>query len=61
MFQEALEVFMGVRDDPDLIAQEMEEIRQAIAFEKQQTNSTWGRYKLMWTDKSVRKRMRKSS
>jgi hypothetical protein len=51
---------MEIRDDPDLIAQEMEEIRQAIAFEKQQTNSTWARYKLMWTDKSVRKRMRKS-
>lgn len=52
---------MGIRNDPDLIAQEMEEIRQAIAFEKKQTNSTWDRYKLMWTDKSVRKRMRKSS
>lgn len=52
---------MGIRDDPDLIALEMEEIRQAIAFEKQLTNSTWDRYKLMWTDKSVRKRMRKSS
>ncbi|KAH6959476.1 general substrate transporter [Fusarium avenaceum] len=56
-FQEAQEVFIGIRNDPDLIAHEMEEIRQAIAFEKQQTNSTWDRYKLMWTDKSVRKRM----
>lgn len=60
-FQEAHKVFMGIRDDPELIAQEMEEIQQAIAFEKQQTNSTWARYKLMWTDNSVRKRMRKSS
>ncbi|KAI6760356.1 hypothetical protein HG530_009216 [Fusarium avenaceum] len=56
-FQEAQGVFMGIRNDPDLITHEMEEIRQAIAFEKQQTNSTWDRYKLMWTDKSVRKRM----
>ncbi|KAJ4267071.1 hypothetical protein NW762_003169 [Fusarium torreyae] len=56
-FEEAYQVLLQTRDDPNLIAQEMEDIRQAIAFERKQTNSTWARYKLLWTDESVRKRM----
>ncbi|KAG7413805.1 putative quinate permease [Fusarium oxysporum f. sp. rapae] len=56
-FEEAYDTLLEIRDDPDLIAQEMQDIRQAIAFEKKQTNSTWTRYKLLWTDKSVRRRI----
>ncbi|KAF5586004.1 HXT3-low-affinity hexose facilitator [Fusarium subglutinans] len=56
-FEEAYNTLLQIRDDPDLIAQEMKEIRQAIAFEKKETNSTWTRYKLLWTDKSVRRRI----
>src|SRR6478735_3116009 len=58
-YEEAYDTLLEIRDDPDLIAQEMQDIRQAIAFEKKQTNSTWTRYKLLWTDKSVRRRIRK--
>ncbi|EXK38575.1 hypothetical protein FOMG_06148 [Fusarium oxysporum f. sp. melonis 26406] len=56
-FEEAYDILLEIRDDPDLIAKEMQDIRQAIAFEKKQTNSTWTRYKLLWTDKSVRRRI----
>ncbi|EWG41141.1 hypothetical protein FVEG_03302 [Fusarium verticillioides 7600] len=56
-FEEAYNTLLQIRDDPDLIAQEMQDIRQAIAFEKKEGNSTWARYKLLWTDKSVRKRI----
>ncbi|KAG5771562.1 hypothetical protein H9Q73_012823 [Fusarium xylarioides] len=56
-FEEAYNTLLEIRDDTDLIAQEMQDIRQAIAFEKKETNSTWSRYKLLWTDKSVRKRI----
>ncbi|KAI1050713.1 hypothetical protein LB507_009221 [Fusarium sp. FIESC RH6] len=56
-FQDAHDVLLAIHDDPDLIDHELEEIRQAIAFEKKQTSSTWSRYKLLWTDKSVRKRI----
>ncbi|KAF4495767.1 HXT3-Low-affinity hexose facilitator [Fusarium agapanthi] len=56
-FEEAYNTLLQIRDDPDLVAQEMKDIRQAIAFEKKETNSTWTRYKLLWTDKSVRKRI----
>ncbi|KAF5694961.1 low-affinity hexose facilitator [Fusarium denticulatum] len=56
-FEEAYNTLLQIRHNPDLIAQEMKDIRQAIAFEKKETNSTWARYKLLWTDKSVRKRI----
>ncbi|CEI60187.1 hypothetical protein FVEN_g6370 [Fusarium venenatum] len=56
-FEEAYQVLLEVRENPDLIDKEMEEIHQAISFEKRQTNGTWARYKLLWTDKSVRKRI----
>lgn len=53
--EEATAVLHKIRDDPEAVQLELQDIIQAIAFEKQ-TNS--GRYAPLWKDKSIRRRFR---
>jgi hypothetical protein len=53
--EDAVKALTLVRDNPDQVQIEVQEIRQAIIFEKE-TNP--GRYAPLWKDKAIRYRFR---
>ncbi|RDL38461.1 MFS general substrate transporter [Venustampulla echinocandica] len=51
--EDAIKALRMIREDDDMVELELQEIRQAIAFENQ---AVAGSYKPLWTDKTVRYR-----
>jgi hypothetical protein len=56
--EDAVKVLSRLRDDPDKVQAEIQEMHQAIAFEKAHMN---GKYSPLWKDKAIRRRFRKPS
>ncbi|KAK2752405.1 hypothetical protein FQN55_007445 [Onygenales sp. PD_40] len=52
--EDAIKALMAVRADSNVVEQEINQMRQAIAFEKENIS---GSYWPLWTDKAVRKRL----
>lgn len=53
---DAIKVLSRLRDDPDMVQAEIQEMSQAIAYEKAQMS---GAYAPLWKDKAIRYRFRK--
>jgi hypothetical protein len=52
--EDAVKALSSVRDDPEVVQQEISDITRALQFEKDEISSG---YAALWKDKSIRKRL----